>query len=84
VVGGCSAGVVRKVQGPYRQRKNFKMLGCWGNTQATVCLNITDFLCKHTHDVYSPDKRTLLKYRQKFSFLSSVGNVNILNSIDER
>lgn len=61
------------------------MLGCWGNTQVTVCLNITDFLRKHKHDVvYSPDKKTPLKYRQKFSFLSGVGNVNILNSGDER
>jgi len=28
--------------------------------------------------VYSPDKKTLLKDSQKFSFLNGVGNVNIL------
>jgi len=34
--------------------------------------------------VYSPDKKTPLKYRQKFSFLSGVGNVNILTFGDKR
>jgi len=85
VVGGCWAGVVRTVQGSYRLKKNFKILRSWGNTQVTVCLNTTDFLCKHLHAViYSPHTKTLLIYRQKFSSLSGAGNVNILTLGDER